>query len=176
MSELFPRPQHIPVWADAIAGRPVDWSALFEGFKATVDWPGAAVWAPIHEFYPDAVVLLSVRESPEAWWNSFSQTILAVMERGQPEGTPDDPWFAMATTMLSQFSPAGLDRDSAIRAYEAHNEAVRQAVPGPQLIEWEPGQGWAPLCTGLGVAEPKAPFPHVNTANDFRAMAGLAGD
>lgn len=174
MSELFPRPQHIPVWHEAIHGRPVDWATLFEGFRATVDWPGAAVWDQIHESYPDAVVVLSVRQSPEAWWNSFSQTILAVMERGQTDAPADDPWFAMATSMLGQFSPGGLDRDSAIRAYEAHNETVRQTVPAGQLVEWEPGQGWGPLCAGLGLAEPAAPFPHVNTADDFRSMAGLS--
>lgn len=174
MTELFPRPQHIPVWHQAIDGHPVDWPALLEGFKATVDWPGAAVWRPLHEFYPDAVVLLSVRQSAEAWWNSFSQTILAVMERGQPEGQSDDPWFAMATTMLRRFSPDGLGRDAVLAAYEAHNAEVRRVVPADRLIEWEPGQGWGPICAGLGLAEPAVPFPHVNTTDDFRNMAGLS--
>ena len=173
MTELFPRPHHIPLWHDAINGRTVDWPALLDGFTATVDWPGAAVWDQIHAFYPDAVVLLSVRESPEAWWSSFSQTILAVMRRGQPEGQSDDPWFAMATSMLEHFSPEGLDRDAALRAYEAHNEAVRRAVPAPRLIEWQPGQGWAPICAGLGLDRPTTPFPHVNSTDEFRNMAGL---
>ncbi|HZU73967.1 MAG TPA: sulfotransferase [Acidimicrobiales bacterium] len=173
MTELFPRPQHIPVWHQAMKGQPVDWDALFEGFKATVDWPGAAVWDQLHDAYPDAVVLLSVRESAEVWWNSFSQTILAVMQRGAPGGQPDDPWFAMSETMMEQFSPDGLDRGPVLAAYHAHNERVRASVPSGRLVEWEPGQGWGPLCAGLGLPEPENPFPHVNTTDDFRAMTGL---
>ncbi|TMK82221.1 MAG: sulfotransferase family protein, partial [Actinobacteria bacterium] len=41
------------------------------------------------------------------------------------------------------------------------------------LLEWQPGDGWAPLCEALGVAVPDDPFPHVNSTAEFRAMAGL---
>ncbi|MGZ4727545.1 MAG: sulfotransferase, partial [Acidimicrobiales bacterium] len=40
-----------------------DRPATFEGYAATVDWPGAAFWRQLVAEYPDAVVLLSKRES-----------------------------------------------------------------------------------------------------------------
>jgi len=171
MLELLPRPEQVPVWHQAIVGEPVDWDALFEGFVAAVDWPTAAVWHEIHAAFPDALVLLSVRDSPQAWWNSFSETILQVIGKGP--GSENDAWFAMVDEMLRRFSPAGFDADSAMAAYEAHNQAVRNAVPAGQLVEWRPRDGWGPLCAGLGVPEPAEDFPHVNTTEEFRAMTGL---
>jgi hypothetical protein len=79
MLELLSRPEHIPVWHRAILGEQVDWDALFEGFVAAVDWPEVTMWRELHAAYPDAVVVLSVRDSTDAWWTSFSQTILEVM-------------------------------------------------------------------------------------------------
>lgn len=175
MTELFPRPDHLPVWHRAIKGEPVDWDQLLEGFVATVDWPGAAVWQEIHAAYPDAMVLLSARESPEAWWTSFSGTILEVMQRGPTPESAD--WLAMASDMLAgRFSPRYAERDAALAAYRAHNQAVRDAVPAERLIEWKPADGWGPICSGLGVPVPDTPFPHVNSMDEFRAMAGLGGD
>ena len=52
-------------------------------------------------------------------------------------------------------------------AYERHNAAVRAAVAPGRLVEWSPGDGWAPLCDALGVAIPDDPFPHLNTRADF---------
>jgi hypothetical protein len=117
-------------------------------------------------------VVLSVRDSTEAWWKSFSQTILEVMQRGA-SGADQDPWFAMTTDMLRRFSPNGLDEASLKAAYEAHNQSVRDRMPAGQLVEWRPGDGWGPLCEGLGVPVPAEEFPHVNTTDEFRMMVGL---
>ena len=59
-------------------------------------------------------------------------------------------------------------------AYEAHNAAVRDAIPASRLVEWRPGDGWGPLCAALDVAVPEEPFPHVNTTEEFRADAARA--
>jgi len=176
MVELFPRPEHIPVWHRAIRGEQVDWAALFDGFIAAVDWPAAAVWREVADAYPEAVVLLSVRDSAEAWWRSFSQTILEVMRRAEAAGSDPDPWHAMLGDMLRRFSPDGLGPDAAMAAYEAHNREVRDAVAADRLVEWRPGDGWGPICAGLGLPEPAEPFPHVNTTDEFQAMAGLQSD
>jgi hypothetical protein len=56
-----------------------------------------------------------------------------------------------------------------IAAYERHNERVREQIPPERLVEWRPGDGWAPLCAALGVAVPDEPFPHVNTTAEFQA-------
>jgi hypothetical protein len=172
MVELFPRPEHIGMWHGAVLGDEPDWPTMLDGFTAAVDWPAAAVWAELHRAFPDSVVVLSTRSSAGAWWDSFSETILQVMERGP--NPPDDPWFAMARDMLTRrFTPDYADRDACMAAYEAHNEAVRRAVPADRLIEWTPADGWGPLCSGLDLPVPETPFPHINTKDEFRQMSGL---
>src|SRR4051812_27773969 len=71
MLEVYNNPGQIPVWTDAIEGRPVDWSALLAGYRAVVDWPGVAFWRELAAANPDAFVLLSVRD-PDAWYRSAS--------------------------------------------------------------------------------------------------------
>ena len=62
------------------------------------------------------------------------------------------------------------DGPGAIAAYQRHNAEVRAGVAPDQLVEWQPGDGWEPLCRALGVPVPDEPFPHRNTAADFKAM------
>ncbi|HEX4863070.1 MAG TPA: sulfotransferase [Acidimicrobiales bacterium] len=172
MVELFPRPEHVPLWHAAVQGREPDWAEMLEGFVAAVDWPAAAVWRELHVAFPDSVVLLSVRDDSEAWWRSFSQTILQVMEQGPVDGMSD--WYSMSVDMLGRLTSRYAEHDAAIAAYESHNQAVRDSVSPERLIEWRPADGWAPICTVLGIPEPDEPFPHVNTTDEFRLMAGLA--
>jgi len=55
MSEVFGSPQQIDLWAKAAAGAP-DWPAIFSGYGAAVDFPTAAFWRELADFYPDARV------------------------------------------------------------------------------------------------------------------------
>jgi hypothetical protein len=77
MSEVIAHPQHVPVWEAAGRGEPVDWEALFRGYQATVDWPGCHFYRDFLASYPDAKVILTVRD-PERWYDSARQTIYAV--------------------------------------------------------------------------------------------------
>lgn len=54
-----------------------------------------------------------------------------------------------------------------------YNAAVRAAVPEDRLVDWRPGDGWAPLCAALDLPVPDVPFPHANSTADFRVMVGL---
>jgi hypothetical protein len=152
--------------------KPVDWDTVFDGYVATVDWPGGGVWESIHAAYPDAPVLLSTRDSADTWWKSASNTIFIAMGE-DPQPPRNDEWFAMARAMMNRFSPDWRNEDAAKAAYEAHNAHVRATVPKDQLIEWQPADGWGPLCEGLGVAVPDEPFPVTNTTSEFRQMMGL---
>lgn len=171
MVEVIAHPEAVPLWRDAIAGTP-RWDEIYAGYAAAVDWPTSAFWRDLMDAAPDAVVLLSVRE-PDAWWTSASHTIFASMQRFED----DDPiagFGGMVTALLTErFTPHWDDRSEAIAAYERHNDAVRATVPSDRLLEWWPGDGWAPLCTALDAAVPDEPFPHVNTTEEFRAMTGL---
>ena len=65
------------------------------------------------------------------------------------------------------------DRKRCIAAFERHNAAVCAGVPAGRLLVFDPTQGWGPLCAFLGVPVPDAPFPSVNTTEQFRTMLGL---
>jgi hypothetical protein len=174
MVEVFGRPDQREMWAAAVRGEEVDWANFLAPYRATVDWPAAAFWQDLSVAAPDAVIVLSTRDS-NAWWKSASETIFAVLARGP---SPGDDAGREELTMIEaliarRFTPDWQERDGAIAAYEAHNARVRsEAAPG-RLVEWQPGDGWAPLCAALGLAEPSEPFPHLNSTSDFRAMTGL---
>jgi hypothetical protein len=61
MVDLMSDYRHIGLWERADAGEDV-WDELLDGKDATVDWPGARFYEPLMERYPDAKVLLSVRD------------------------------------------------------------------------------------------------------------------
>jgi hypothetical protein len=171
MLEVFPRPDHIAMWQDAIDGKPADWEHLFDGYVACVDWPAAAFWRELADAYPDAILLLSIRDA-DSWWTSADRTILDGAFR-RFSGPEDDPWRMMVTALFRKtFTENFLDETEAKAAYERHNEDVRATAPKDRLVEWKLGDGWAPLCEVLGVPIPDEPFPHTNTTEEFRGRAG----
>jgi hypothetical protein len=172
MIEVFGHPDHVGMWHQAALGDMPDWNKLLAGYGASVDWPAAAYWEPQTEAFPDALILLSTRDS-ESWWRSCDNTIFQVF-RSTDQKMPDD-WTAMVTEMFKRFAGGPLEKATAIAAYERHNDHVRATAPPDRLLEWHPGDGWEPICRALGVDVPEEPFPHVNTTEDFRAMAGLDG-
>ena len=171
MVEVFPRPAHVALWTAAGRGEPVDWNALFAGFVAAVDWPSAAFWKELAVAFPEALIVLSTRDS-ESWWKSASETIFA------PRDTPPSP--AMIEMLQSvndgRFPADRSDKQATIAAYERRNALVRATVPPGRLVEWTVRDGWGPLCKALGVPVPADDFPHTNTTEDFKAwVANGAG-
>jgi len=173
MIEVFERPDDVAVWQRAIDGEPPDWSEFLADYVAAVDWPVAAFWSELSVAFPDAVVLLSVRDT-DGWWRSAEQTIFEVSRRPPPDDPALQAHLHMIETMFDRrFTPGWSDEATAKAAYERHNETVRARVEPHRLVEWHPGDGWGPLCTALGVEVPAEPYPHVNTTTEFRTMAGL---
>jgi hypothetical protein len=170
MLEVIPNPDQQTMWAAAVHGESVDWHEILAGYNAIVDWPGAAFWRDLTGVYPDALVLLSVRD-PERWYESASKTIFASFKRIEPG---DQGWGgAMLQMMRDRFDDRFDDPAAMMAAFVRHNDEVRNAVPAARLLEWQAGDGWEPLCERLGVGVPTEPFPRANTTDDFRAMIGL---
>jgi hypothetical protein len=65
----------------------VVWDALLADFAATVDWPACAFWRELSAANPGAAVVPSVRESPEARWESMERTIVSRLTRPVPADT-----------------------------------------------------------------------------------------
>ena len=86
------------------------------------------------------------------------------------EDEPDMPgYMAMVREMFARFEPNWRNDAAAMTAYERHAASVRREVPIERLVEWQPGDGWEPLCAALGVAVPAEPFPHVNSTEEYQA-------
>jgi hypothetical protein len=163
MFEVFQHiDDHVPLWHAAVRGEPVDWDQLFDGYTAAVDWPASSFWATLAETYPDALVLLSVRDA-ESWWRSASSTIFPGIET--MTGTP---WYDMVTDLMrSTFTDRRDDPAAAMAAFEAHNASVLAEAPAERLLVWQATDGWEPLCAALGVPVPDEPFPKTNTTEEF---------
>jgi hypothetical protein len=167
MAEVLADPDHhLPLWGPVLRGEPADWELVFEGFVAQTDFPGAAVWRELVEAFPDALVVLSTRPADD-WFRSSSDTVFELdLEHGS------GPFRPMWRDWLGD--QVG-DREAMITAYEAHNDAVRAAVPRERFLEWRVADGWGPLCDRLGLPVPDEPFPHTNTTAEFRAANGMEG-
>src|SRR5260221_420311 len=101
MIEILGNPDQMPGWTDAIEGRPVDWSVLLQGYGSIVDWPGGSFWRELLAANPDALVLLSVRDS-DGWYRSANNTIFQTFEHVAEEARP---WMeTMRTLFRDRFS------------------------------------------------------------------------
>jgi hypothetical protein len=172
MLEVRERPEDPEAWGDAYEGRLPDWDAFFEGYRAAVDWPSAPFWSELSQAFPEAVIVLSVRD-PDSWWRSASNTIFPALATYFAPDAPDDGWTRMGRGMMTSFAPQWREESAAKAAYLAHNAHVRSTAPADRLVEWHPGDGWSPICAALGVPVPSTAFPHVNTTADTRAELGL---
>jgi hypothetical protein len=175
MVEVLSHPEHVPEWHRAARGEMPDWDALLAGYRAAVDWPASAFWSELAAAYPDALVLLSVRD-PDAWWESASQTIFNGIGHAAERGIPGmAEWLAMVRDLFEQRFVWPPDQEALAKAaFERHNARVRASVPGHRLVEWQAGDGWGPICRALGVAVPDEPFPRSNTREEWLARFAAA--
>jgi hypothetical protein len=153
-------------WDLALVGGTPDWNEIFEGYTAALDWPASMFWRELSEAYPDALVVLSTRESAELWWHSCDETFLPYARLAL---APDWNDGRGLTDLLEQFTSTGQWDDPAtmMAAYERHNAEVRKGVPPHRLLDWQPTDGWKPLCRALGVPVPDRPFPWVNKRSEW---------
>jgi hypothetical protein len=166
MMEVFGRPEDIPVWRAAARGQDPDWPAFLREFTAAVDWPASAYWRKLSEAFPDALVLLSLRADPDAWWASISNTIFSDTVIRYRTESPFAPGWPH-DLITAWFTPSWQNEDEAKAAYLRHNHEVRAGVAPGRLLEWLPGDGWEPICGALEMPVPDEPFPHVNTTAMF---------
>ena len=167
MSEVLADPErHLALWAPVLRGEDADWEAVFAGYLAQVDFPGAAFWPEISRTFPDALVILSTRPA-EAWYESAASTIFQLDDH---HGSSP---FREVWHERFGFGDRFDDPDATIAAYERHNATVRSCVAPNRFLEWTVADGWAPLCDRLALPVPDDPFPWTNTTADFRAHNGL---
>lgn len=153
-------------WSIALTGGTPDWESVFEGYVAAVDWPASAFWREISNHYPDALVILSVRDSAETWYESMNATVLPAARLAL---APDWSAGRHLVDLFERFTGTTRwdDPTTLMDAYERHNAQVRTTIPPHRLLEWNAKEGWSPICHALGKAIPSQPFPWINRREDW---------
>ena len=168
--ECFLHLEQAIVFARALRGERINWRAVLHGYRSTMDAPTCLFYQEMMEVWPKAKVILSVRDSDEAWFNSHISTIgydmtllryiLIYPIRSSrlmfqlAEGIAQR-WTEMYTAITPSM-------------HSKHIEQVTRRVPKDRLLLFNVREGWKPLCAFLGVEEPSVPFPKINDTEEFR--------
>ena len=169
MFEVRDNPGQLPNWEAAARGETVDWDDVFHGYRSQVDWPGARYWRELVQHFPEAKVILSVRD-PDAWFDSVQATIAPFIAA---RGTHASPHANAIAEMAYQAIVAQLfddrmsERDHATRVFREHVAQVQSEIPAERLLTFDLRDGWQPLCEFLGVQVPEILFPRTNSSREF---------
>lgn len=165
MLEVIPRPEHVAMWHRLAFEGVMDWDLLFRDFRATVDWPSARWWREIAAHFPEAKVLLSVRD-PEAWYSSMYETIYQPMKNPAPANAPEpmrlQSEMVRKSVLAETFDNRFEDKAHTIAVFNRHNQEVRDTIDPKRLLVFDVREGWTPLCRFLEVPIPDEPFPRLN--------------
>jgi len=190
MARAFTGRRDAVFWPQAARGEVFEeeWKEFIkaEGLSAAVDYPMSLYWKDLMKIYPNAKVLLTVRD-PVKWYLSVRNTIrqmagfmmeslgaLPMRLIGKMLGRPVGPalFTCDSTTYLGAKYPHGMfgavdaGQETAIRFFNDWTAEVIKEVPADRLLVFEVKQGWAPLCKFLDVPEPKEPFPNTNDTKE----------
>ena len=182
LDEVFKHPEQVAFWEAARRGECVDWAGFFAGYGVAVDWPAFSFYKELMEAFPEAPVILTVRD-PERWYESVRSTIYGIHKLSAGPAPVRLAFvlaglFAPAVTGIASLADRSLwdgafegrfeDRRHAIETFRRHNEEVRRQVPPERLLVYDVRGGWGPLCDFLGVEAPDGPFPHLNDTREMR--------
>ena len=163
-------------------------------YNSSIDYPSAAYFAELLRAFPEAKVILTVRDS-EAWATSIVQTIgrnFNVFGRLPWRLIPMIPPFLVMNEWMwketglpeSAWDPQSRlpDHAALIKAHDGWVAKVKRAVPRSRLLVFRPTDGWAPLCAFVSTVDPMIaarcekilksgePYPHLNDTNMMRTV------
>lgn len=167
MEEVLASSKRIEAWYNIAQGQPADWQTLFQGYKATVDFPASTYYKELVAAFPDAKVIHTVRD-PENWYDSTRETIYQASVNVFPGWLQRSvKWMGQFVAMTNLliwervFQGAFEDRQRAIEKFNQYTDEVKHTVPAERLLIFNVGEGWKPLCQFLDVPVPNTPFPHL---------------
>ena len=171
---VFDDPEHVTIhrkqWFDLYFNGVVpDFTAMYDDVDAVTDLPPAFWFEEILKSFPDAKVILTVRDSEDVWAESLVN-YLSLVSSVLPN------WyrvFPLANVMMNFYTAmrcaAYGSEDLSMsplykKKYREHNDRVQAVVPADQLLVFNVKQGWQPLCEFLGCEVPSQEFPRSNVA------------
>lgn len=161
---------------------------LLDEYSACCDNPSCGFVFELAEMNPNAKVILTVRDSAEAWEKSASDTIFRIIYESRfSPGLLNSMlhWFPILNRMtgLKRLGVASMDKcsvqgfhpdikENRIQFYEDWNEFVKHKIPEDRLLVFNAKEGWEPLCKFLGKPVPEGPYPRA--PNVTKLMQRLA--
>lgn len=186
MIEAANNPHHAYEWQKLSQGQNIDWEVIFAGYQAALDLPSQRYYKELMQAYPNAKVLLTIRD-PESWYQSINSTFF---QMGAERTFLDMVWYRLrcllskrkrqldlldklTSKILGQdyFQNRLADRQFILDFFDMHTEAVKLHVPADKLLIYEVKSGWQPLCDFLECPIPEGiQFPHLNDTQSFRQI------
>ncbi len=156
-----------------------NWEEIYEGFGACLDFPSCNYYKQLMEAYPDAKVILTVRDD-QSWvksWNvlnnqvlkSFTFKFLARIP-GTSFKLQKDIHNEMILGENGAFKGACTDEER-MKKFNEWNESVIKYVPEDRLLVYQVKEGWGPLCKFLNVPIPNDSFPYKNKTKNMGHMS-----
>ena len=166
---------HFQQWLDSFeTDCHPNFKEIYQGVDAVTDVPPAFWFEEISTDFPEAKVILTVRDSEDAWLKSWKEHLQL--------GSKMLPFYAwillyilpwmkktkhffdtLHQAIYGSFNP---EATALYRVkYRQHNERVKAVIPAEKLLVFNVKQGWKPLCEFLGCDVPMSPFPRANVAH-----------
>jgi hypothetical protein len=184
MKELLVHPENLHYWISLKETATTKWDELYNGYQATVDFPGYPWYKEHMKRYPDAKVILTVRPF-EQWYSSIHSTIwqagpktilqkLTMLSKllfnPRLRSVIKCVKFAKRTIFGVHLEGKFEDKSFAEKMFNKHIADVKAYVPADKLLVYDVSEGWAPLCKFLNAPVPKEPLPHLNKKENFKGM------
>jgi hypothetical protein len=159
---------------DKFGDMPVSqWETVMPGYVACVDEPASYYWKQLSDAFPNALVILSVRDT-DSWWASM----LKIEEHFEEEMkrpeliTAERREFHKFEDAIYPHLQSGISEDVERAFFESHNRRVLEHAErdhefNQRFLLWRAEQGWEPLCNALGLPIPNISFPHKNKSAEY---------
>ncbi|KAK3714879.1 hypothetical protein QZH41_001879 [Actinostola sp. cb2023] len=135
-----------------------DFATMYADVDAVTDTPACYFWKEIFDGFPDAKVVLMVRDSEEVWLKSAFKTA-AVMYSSSlwmklaflctPTGRKRARYYVAIGRKFNHSARLeaneSLNPDGLKKSYTEHNARVQSSIPRDQLLVYNVKQGWQPL-------------------------------
>ena len=163
---------HVDEWLDIyLKGKTPDFASMYKDVDAVTDHPAGFWYEEILQAFPDAMVILNVRESEDVWLkskvreNDVDMYLKAgFLVRWLMRNWSHRKYYALLDCM-NVAAVGSLQTESTVlfrKKYREHNERVQTVIPKERLLVYNVKQGWEPLCEFLGCEVPQESFPWVN--------------
>ena len=181
MQNILLNKQDAKKWHDLIFNdkKNYDWENICKGYGACLDFPSCNYYKELMEFYPDAKVILNLRDD-KSWvksWNVLNNKILKSFTFRFIAKLPNTS-FKLQKDIHNEMilGPRGAFQNSKtdeekMKRFNEWNQSVIDYVPKDKLLVYRVKDGWNPLCEFLEVPRPDIPFFHKNKTKNMGHMS-----